>query len=84
MKKFPSVTEAAAKPLLKREIVGLGIDTLSSDMPSSGFPVHKQILGTGKYLVENVANADLLPCKGAYVMVLPIKGEGLTESPIRR
>jgi kynurenine formamidase len=81
--KFPSISEATAKLLLERDIVGLGIDTLSSDTGAKGFPVHRAILGAGKYLVENIANAKSLPPTGAKIFVMPIKiGEG-TEAPIR-
>lgn len=80
---FPSLSEAAAAFLLKRDIVGLGIDTLSPDRPDSGFPVHKLILGAGKYIVENVANASLLPAVGSYSLALPVKTVGGTEAPVR-
>src|SRR3990167_8838058 len=36
---FPSVSQEAAEFLLKRNISGLGIDTLSPDTAKSGFPV---------------------------------------------
>lgn len=81
--KFPGVSKDAALMLLERGVCGLGIDTLSADRPESGFPVHQVLLGAGKYLVENAANLGELPCKGAFVMVLPIKIKGATEAPIR-
>lgn len=80
---FPSISQEVAELLLKRNVVGLGIDTLSPDLPSSGFPVHDIILGAGRYIVENIANLEKMPKVGAYVMALPIKGVGLTEAPIR-
>ncbi len=80
---FPSVHEDTAKLLVERNIAGLGIDTLSADIGSSAFPVHKTILGAGKYLVENIANADQLPAAGAKIFVMPIKIKGATEAPIR-
>lgn len=81
--KFPSIHEDTASLLLERDISGLGTDTLSSDNGSVGFPVHRKILGAGKYLVENVANAGQLPPTGAKVMVMPIKIKDATEAPIR-
>ena len=81
--KFPSVHEETAKMLLERDIVGLGIDTLSADTGMEGFPVHRAILGAGKYLVENIANAKALPPIGAKSFVLPIKIKDGTEAPIR-
>ncbi|OJW52675.1 MAG: cyclase [Alphaproteobacteria bacterium 41-28] len=80
---YPSLSKEAAQALLDRQIVGLGIDTLSPDRPEDGFPVHKLILGADKYIVENVANALKLPPTGAYTVVCPLKIEKGTESPIR-
>ena len=80
---FPTVHESTAKLLLERNIAGLGVDTLSADNGSAGFPVHRAILGAGKYLVENVANLDEVPPMGAKIMVMPIKIKDGTEAPIR-
>lgn len=81
--KFPSVHESTAKLLLERGITGLGIDALSADARGESFPVHRAILGAGKYLVENVANADQLPATGAKIFVMPVKIKEGTEAPIR-
>lgn len=78
---FPSFSEDSAKLLLEREIAGLGIDTLSPDCDLA-FPVHKLLLGNGKYIVENMANCHLMPPQGAYVILLPLNMD-TTESPIR-
>ncbi|MEI8296220.1 MAG: cyclase family protein [Alphaproteobacteria bacterium] len=80
---FPSVSAEAALALQMRQIVGLGIDTLSPDLPEDGFPVHQLILGAGKYIVENIANASKLPPMGAYILAFPMKIQGGTEAPIR-
>lgn len=81
--RFPTISLQAAELLLEREMVGLGIDTLSPDTEASGFPVHRLVLGANKYIIENVANADLLPVVGACAIALPLKIQGGTESPIR-
>lgn len=81
--RFPSIADSAAELLLKRDVVGIGVDTLSPDVPSSGFPVHRLILGAGKYIVENVANAEKMPAIGSYVLTMPMNFKGLTESPVR-
>lgn len=80
---FPTISRQAAELLLAREIVGLGIDTLSPDGATDGFPVHQVILGAGKYIIENVANLHSLPPTGAYTIALPLKFQDGTESPIR-
>ncbi len=75
---FPGFSPEAAEFLVKeRQILGLGIDTLSVDYgPSKDFPVHHITHGAGKYHLENVANLDRLPARGAAVVVgvLPIEG----------
>ena len=80
---YPCITEEAALLLLEKNIVGLGIDTLSPDRPEHGFPVHNAILGAGKYIVENIANSANLPPNNSYSLALPIKIAQGTEAPIR-
>lgn len=80
---FPSVSVEAAEFLLARNVSGLGIDTLSPDAGNSDFGVHRALLGANKYIIENIANANLLPVVGAEVMILPLKIKGGTESPVR-
>lgn len=80
---FPSISAEAAKLLLERNIVGLGIDTLSPDCPQSGYPVHALVLGQDKYILECVANAGQMPCQGAYILVAPLKLKDGAEAPAR-
>ncbi len=80
---FPTVSKEAATLLVTRNINGLGIDTLGPDRPGNEYPVHQLILGAGKFIIENVANALLMPPRGAYVLALPIKIAGGTEAPMR-
>ena len=80
---FPSVSIAAAEYLMQRDIVGIGIDTLSPDIPENDYPVHALLLGAWKYILENVANSGSLPPTGSYILALPIKVLGGTEAPIR-
>ncbi len=79
----PSVDASTAEMLTSRDIAGLGIDTLSADKGKDDFPVHRIVLGAGKYLVENIANAKALPPTGAKIFVLPMKIKDGTEAPIR-
>ncbi len=81
--KFPSIHEETATLLLKRNIAGIGIDTLSPDAGGKDFPVHRILLGAGKYIVENVANAERVPATGAEIMIMPMKIKDGTEAPIR-
>ncbi len=53
------------------------------DPTPSYFPVHQKILGSGRYLIENVANGGKLPAAGALIFALPLKVQGGTEAPLR-
>ncbi len=80
---FPAFSAEAAERLLKRDIAGIAIDTLSPDCLDSSFPVHRLILGAGKYIIENIENCSKLTPKESYVIAFPLRAEGCTESPIR-
>lgn len=80
---FPAFSKKAAELLIKRGVVGLAIDTLSPDCLDKSFPVHQLILGEGKYIIENIANASLLPPQGGYAITLPLRAEGCSEAPVR-
>lgn len=80
---FPAVSEETAKLLVERNISGLGIDTLSPDRANEGFLVHRVILGAGKYIIENIHNANHLPPTGSTLFALPMKIKEGTEAPIR-
>jgi kynurenine formamidase len=80
---FPSIQPEVGKLLLEREIVGLGIDALSPDPYESEYPLHVQLLGADKFILENLTNLDKLPKKGANLIALPLKVAKGTESPIR-
>lgn len=80
---FPSIKEEVAEFLLTRGIAGVAIDTLSPDSPSTDFPVHRILLGAGKYIIENIAFAEKLPPHGSYVIALPLRAQEATEAPAR-
>lgn len=80
---FPAFSAQAAELLLERDISGIAIDTLSPDCQDDSFPVHRLVLGRGKYIIENVADCSKMPAKGGYVIALPINIEEGTEAPIR-
>ncbi len=81
--RFPSVSAQAAELLLKRNIAGLGIDTLSPDCDEKGSFVHKILLGADKFIIENVANPQEVPEFGAEILIMPLNVQGAAESPIR-
>jgi kynurenine formamidase len=82
---FPGYSLEGAKFLVEgRNIVGLGIDTLSIDYgPSKDFPVHHYTLARSLYQLENVANLEHAPATGAFVVVAPMKLEGGSGAPVR-
>ena len=82
---FPGFSVAAARLLVERDVAGIGIDTLSLDPGNDlSFPVHKIMLGAGKYQVENMNNLDALPVKGAVAVigVLPITDASQAQARI--
>lgn len=80
---FPAFSADAAKLLLSRGIVGLGIDTISPDCLDHNYPVHKLLLGDGKYILENIADCSEMPPSGAWIIALPLKAAEATEAPTR-
>jgi kynurenine formamidase len=81
---FPGFSVEAAKLLIERGAVGLGIDTLSIDYGASkNFEVHRVDLPAGLYNLENLANLDQLPEAGAFLIAAPIKLEGGSGGPVR-
>jgi kynurenine formamidase len=81
---FPGYSVEAAKLLIERGAVGLGIDTLSIDHGASkNFEVHRVDLPAGLYNLENLANLDQLPEAGAFLIAAPIKLESGSGGPVR-
>ncbi len=80
---FPGFTEESVKLLLERGIVGIGIDTLSPETGCDGFPVHELVLGSGCYILENLANLERLPPIGSWAVVLPLCIQEATEAGVR-
>ncbi len=82
---YPGFSLEAAKFLVKtREVVGLGIDTMSVDIGATeSYPVHLFTSRENVYHLENVANLALVPAAGATVVVAPIKLEHGSGGPAR-
>lgn len=80
---FPSLDPKVANYLLEKDIIGIGIDTLSPDRGDSEFLVHSLLLGARKIIIENIANLDAVSACGAYIGVFPLKIKNATESPVR-
>jgi kynurenine formamidase len=82
---FPGISREAAEWLVaRRRIDAVGIDTPSLDHgPSKDFIAHRVLNGADVYGLENVANLDRLPARGATLIALPMKIKGGTGGPTR-
>lgn len=82
---YPGYSVETAKFLVKtRDVVGLGIDTMSVDIgATTTYPVHQFTSKESIYHLENVANLALVPPSGATVVVAPIKLENGSGGPAR-
>ena len=82
---FPGFSKAAVEWLVaERDIAGIGVDTLSLDPGrSQTFDAHFAILGADRYGIENLANLDRVPERGATVIVGLIPWEQGSGGPAR-
>lgn len=82
---FPGFSVEAIEYLLNaRNIKGIGLDTPSIDYgKSKDFKVHQIWLAANKLAIENIANLDKLPAKGATLYALPMLIRDGTGAPAR-
>ena len=82
---FPSFGADAARILVNERHAGaIGVDTPSIDYgQSSDFIVHQIAAAGGVPGLENVANLESLPVRGAWVVALPMKIGGGSGGPLR-
>jgi kynurenine formamidase len=81
---FPAIGKEAARYLVEKEVDLVGLDTASLDHgPSKHFRAHRVFAEANIPGLENVANLDQLPPKGATVIALPMKIEDGTGGPCR-
>lgn len=81
---FPGIGRPAAELLAKRKIAAVGIDTASMDHgPSKDFIAHRILGEANIYGLENVANLDKVPVRGATIIALPMKIKGGSGGPVR-
>ncbi|MDM7487609.1 cyclase family protein [Rhodococcus sp. CSLK01-03] len=66
----------------ERNVVGLGVDTLSLDR-AGDVGAHVELLGAGRYGIEAMANLATVPPRGATVVVGAPKHAGGTGGPCR-
>ena len=82
---FPGIQPETALWLAKsRNVKAVGLDTPSLDYgQSKDFAAHQALMGNQIPGFENVANLDLLPPTGIYVIALPMKIKGGSGGPLR-
>ncbi len=81
---FPGFAKEATDMLSDMGVAAIGVDTLSIDPGNSkDFAVHYSWLPGGRYGIENLANLDSVPAKGATVFVGAPKHGGGTGGPAR-
>jgi kynurenine formamidase len=70
---FPGLALDGAQLLVDRGVVGIGIDTLSTDAGHAvGSPVHHCVLPAGLWQLEGLVNLDRVPARGAWVVAAPL------------
>lgn len=82
---FPGFRPDTVEFLLsERDVVGIGVDTLSLDFgPSKDFKTHRTWLPTNRWGLENLANLARIPPSGAWVFVGAPKVAGGSGGPCR-
>jgi len=82
---FPSYGEEAARLLVEeRRVAAIGVDTASIDHGQSrDFLVHRIANGADVPGLENVANLERMPERGAWLLALPMKVAGGSGGPVR-
>jgi kynurenine formamidase/cyclophilin family peptidyl-prolyl cis-trans isomerase len=82
---FPGFSPDSVEFLVReRRITGVAIDTPSIDRgKSADFKVHQILCAADKLALENIANLDRLPEKGATLYVIPMLMKGGTGGPAR-
>ena len=69
----------------ERKVKGLGVDSQSIDPEphQDGYPVHRVWLPSGRWAAEGLTNLNLVPPKGATLVVGGLKVEGGSGGPAR-
>jgi kynurenine formamidase len=82
--KNPGLSVSAAKYLASKKISLIGIDSPSIDLGAdSKFSVHQIFAKKGILIVENLANLEKIKSSKFHLVVLPLKLNGATGSPVR-
>ena len=81
---FPVLSLAAAQWLCRFDLKGIGFDAISADpVASQDLPIHRQLLGQGLVLIENLTHLELLPKQQFLFSCLPLKLADADGAPVR-
>jgi kynurenine formamidase len=81
---YPGLGPDAARLLVMRGAVGIGIDTLSVDAGiSTEYPVHHIVLPAGLWQLEGLVQLEQLPSRGALLVVGALRLVGGSGAPAR-
>ena len=82
--RFPGLAPDAARLLVARGVVGIGVDTLSVDPGHArGFPVHRITLPAGLWHLEGLVNLAAVPSRGAWVVAAAVPVVAGSGAPAR-
>lgn len=72
---WPGLSPDAAKYLVSKGIVGIGVDTLSIDpAPATNFPAHYILTEANIFIIENLnTNLEKLADNAAFIIIAPLK-----------
>lgn len=85
----PYLSGDAAARVMATGVRTVGIDALSLDetvvggAPAGGFAAHREVLGAGGVIVENLRNLAAVPSVDPVVSVLPLRLAGADGAPVR-
>jgi kynurenine formamidase len=80
----PGLSKGAAEYLATKKVSIVGIDSANIDHPdASDFAAHNVLLPKGVLIVENLCNLKKINKTKFKLVVLPLKIEGATGSPVR-
>lgn len=82
---WPGLGADAAEMLADRGVRGVGIDTIGLDggHVAMTLAAHRAVLGTGAFILENLANLADVPPRDTFVIATPIKTRNGSGGPTR-
>lgn len=84
LRNYPALAPDAARMLAATGISGLGLDTISPDpLNSNNLPAHRELLGQGCIIIENLTKLKELPDRDFTLSCPPLNIIGGDGSPVR-